>query len=151
LKLGGVVKHFDRSWLSLLGFFAVITLGSSLIFATVFAGVTAAFAGGESAQAADDQQVDPLVPSRTFSGMITDAHCGARHMNSKNSASECVRMCVRNGSRYIIVDGDKNYELAGNPGQFGQLAGQRVSISGVLSEGTIKVSSASPQPARVGD
>jgi hypothetical protein len=145
------VKQADRSWLSLLGFFAVITLGSSLTFAVVFAGVTAAFAGNESAQALEDQQVDPLVPGQTFSGMITDSHCGPRHPDSKNSASECVRMCVRKGFRYTIVDGDRNYELTGNPEQFGQLAGQRVSLTGVLSGGTIKVSSASPQVAKIGE
>jgi len=145
------VKQSDRSWLSLLGFFSVITLGSSLIFAVVFAGVTAAFAGGESAQALADQQVDPLMPGQTFSGMITDSHCGSRHTDSKNTASECVRMCVRKGSRYILVDGDRNHELAGNPEQFGQLAGQRVSLTGVLSGGTIKVSSASPQVAKIGE
>jgi hypothetical protein len=150
-ELGGVVKQSDRSWLSLLVFFAVITLGSSLIFAVVFAGVTAAIAGGESAQAAEDQQVDPIVPGQTFSGLITDAHCGSRHTDSKNSASECARMCVRNGSRYVMVDGDRNYEITGTPGQFGQLAGQRVSLTGVLSGGAIKVSSARPQAVKVGE
>jgi hypothetical protein len=150
LNLGGVVKQ-HRSWLSLLVFFAVITLGSSLIFAVVFAGATAAFAGGESAQAADEQQVDPLVPGQTFSGVITDSHCRARHMDSKSSASECARMCVRNGSSYSMVDGDRNYELAGNATGLSQLAGQRVSVIGVLSGSTIKVSSASPQIVKSGD
>jgi hypothetical protein len=151
LNLGGVVKQHDRSWLSLLGFFAVITLGSSLIFAVVFAGVTAAFAGGESAQAADEQQVDPLVPSQTFSGVITDSHCGARHMDSKSSASDCAQMCVRNGSSYSMVDGDRNYVLAGKATGLGQFAGQRVSVTGVLSGSTIKVTSVSPQVVKIGD
>jgi hypothetical protein len=142
------VKQLDRSWLSLLSFFAVITLGSSLIFAAVFAGVTAAFAGGESVQALEDQQVDPIVPKESFSGVITDSHCGPRHMDSKSSASECTTLCVRNGSRYTIVDGDKNYRLAGNLTKVGQLAGQRVRLTGVLTGETINVSSASPQAAK---
>jgi hypothetical protein len=146
------VRPPDRSWLSLLGFFAVITLGSSLIFAVVFAGVTAAIAGGESAQAAEDQQpVDPLVPGQIFSGMITDAHCGSRHTDSKNSASECARMCVRNGSKYVMINGDKNYELNGAPEQFGRLAGQRVNLTGVLSGGAIQVSSARLQSTKMGE
>jgi hypothetical protein len=145
------VEPRGRSWLSLLGFFAVITLGSSLIFAIVFAGVTAAIAGGESAQAAEDQQVDPLVPGQTFSGMITDARCGSRHTDSKNSASECARICARNGSRYVMVDGDRTYDLIGTQDQFGRLAGQRVSLTGVLNGGAIKVRSAMPQAARVGE
>lgn len=141
----------ERSWLSLLGFFAVITLGSSLIFAAVFAGVTAAFAGGESAQASDEQQVDPLVPGHVFSGMITDSRCGSRHTDSRRSASQCTRMCVRDGSRYILVDGDRHYELTGASAQFDQLSGERANLTGVLTGGTIKVSSARPQAAKGGE
>jgi hypothetical protein len=147
----GAVKKTDRSWVSLLAFFAVVTLGSSLIFAAVFAGVTAVLAGGESAQASDNQPVDPLLPGQTFSGVISDSHCGARHTDSEKSASECVRMCVRNGSRYVIVNGDTRYELVGTPGQFDKFAAQRVTLTGVLSGGTIKVSSAKALAARAGD
>lgn len=142
------MKHTNRSWLSLLGFFAVLTLASSLIFAAVFAGVTAAIASGESAQTTDSQQVDPLVPAQTFSGMITDADCGSRHTDSKKSAAECARMCVRNGSRYVMVNGDKNYELTGASQQLDKLAGQRVNLIGVLSGDAIKVSSANPAAAK---
>ncbi|HXM22899.1 MAG TPA: hypothetical protein VN948_16690 [Terriglobales bacterium] len=142
-----IVKQYDRSWLKLLAFFAVATLASSLVFAAVLAGVTVAVAGGEPPQIPDNQQVDPAVPGHAFSGLITDAHCGARHTDSERSASECARMCVRNGSRYILVDGDRKYELAGNQSQFGELAGQGVSLTGVLSGDTIKVSSASSQEA----
>jgi hypothetical protein len=132
----------QRSWLSLLGFFAVITLGSSLIFAAVFAGVTAVIAGGGSAQASDDQQVDPIVPAQIFTGIITDSHCTARHVDTKRSAAECTRMCVSNGSKYLLVDGDKNYEISGDSAQISQLAGQRVKVTGALAAGRIKVMSA---------
>lgn len=137
------MRQTHRSWLSLLGFFVVITLGSSLIFAAVFAGVTAVMAGGGTTQASNEQQpVDPLVPGMVFSGLITDSHCGARHTDSDKSASECARMCVRKGSRYSIANGERNYELAGDSGQLAELAGQRVSLIGVLNGDTIKVSSA---------
>lgn len=132
----------QRSWLSLLGFFAVITLGSSLIFAAVFAGVTAVIAGGGAAQASDDVQVDPIVPAQSFSGVITDSHCGARHIDSGKSAAECTRMCLRNGSKYVLVNGDKSYEIIGDPGQISQLAGQRVKLTGTLTADRIKVTSA---------
>lgn len=132
----------QRSWLSLLGFFAVVTLGSSLIFAAVFAGVTAVIAGGGAAQASDDQQVDPIVPAQTFSGIITDSHCAARHVDTKRSAAECTRICVSNGSKYLLVNGDKNYEITGDSAQISQLAGQRVKVTGALAAGRIKVTSA---------
>jgi hypothetical protein len=53
-------------------------------------------------------------------------------------------MCVHNGSRYTIVDGDKKFEVTGNLAQFDEFAGQRVSLFGVVDGGTIKVVSISP-------
>ena len=139
------MKQHDGSWLRLLLFFTVTTLASSLALAAVLAGFTAAFAGNEPPQDPVDQPVDPVVPGQAFSGVVTDSRCGARHTSSQQNASECVRMCVRDGSRYIIVDGDKNYKLAGNLVQVSQLAGQRVNVTGVLNGDTINVSSASLQ------
>lgn len=138
-----------RSWVSLLGFFAVITLGSSLVFAAVFAGVTAVVGGGGSAQTSDDQQVDPIVPVQTFSGIITDLRCGAKHTDIEKSAAECTRVCVRDGSKYLLVNGDKNYEITGDPVQISQLAGQRVKLTGALAAGRIKITSATALPSTV--
>jgi len=42
------VKQHDRSWFALVAFFLVTTLALSLVFAAVFAGVTAAI--GDSTQ-----------------------------------------------------------------------------------------------------
>ena len=134
------MKQHDRSWFSLLAFFLLTTLASSLVFAAVFAGVTAAI--GDSAQTGDKLQVDPLVPGQNFSGIVTDAHCGSTHEDSEKNASACARICVRNGSRYAIVNGDKQYELVGELWQIGQFAGQRMTLTGVLDRETIKVSSA---------
>jgi hypothetical protein len=139
------VKPHDRSWLKLLAFFVVTTLASSLVFAAVLAGVTIAVAGGQAPQLPDDSQVDPVVPGRIFFGTITDAHCGARHKDSDQGASECVRMCARNGSRYVLVGNDGSYELAGDMERFSALAGRRVNLVGVLHGDSIKVSSASLQ------
>jgi hypothetical protein len=66
-------------------------------------------------------------------------------MNREKNASECSRLCVRHGSNYIIVDGDKKYELNGELRQIAEFAGQRVSLTGVLDGQTIKVSSATLQ------
>lgn len=35
----------------------------------------------------------------------------------RKDASDCARICVRNGSRYAIVNGDKEYELGANSGR----------------------------------
>ncbi len=136
------MKPHDRSWQGLIAFLAIITIASSLACAVALAGFTVAIADSESSQIPDDQSGSAGL-LQTFTGMVTDKHCGPRHMDSEHNAAGCVRMCVRNGSRYKIVDGDKNYELAGNLSQLDQFAGQRVTLSGVLDGSTIKVSSVS--------
>jgi hypothetical protein len=141
------MKPPDRSWIKLLGFFAFNTLAASLVMAAMLAGVTVVLAGGESAQIPDYQQVDPTVPGESFFGTITDARCGPRHADSEADSSECARMCVRNGSRYVFVEGARQYELAGNSSQFDQLAGKRVSLIGVLNGASIKPISARLQAA----
>lgn len=50
-------------------------------------------------------------------------------------------MCVRNGSGYVLVDGDKTYTLSGDGSQFGGLAGERVSVTGTLDGETLRVNS----------
>jgi hypothetical protein len=138
--LRGIVKQHDRSWFPLIAFFLVTTLASSLVFAAVFAGVTAAI--GNSAQTGNELQVNPLVPGQNFSGILTDAHCGSKHEDSAMKASDCARIYLRKGSRYAIVNGEKEYELVGELWQIGQFAGQWVTLTGVLDRETIKVTSA---------
>jgi hypothetical protein len=141
-RLRDVAKD-ERSWFGLLAFFAATTLASSLLLAAVLAGVTVAIAGGEISQNADRQQFDPIVPSQVFSGVVTDVSCGARHRDPKKNAADCARQCAQNGASYAIVDGDRTYIVTGNPMQFAQLAGQRVTFTGVLEGNTIKVNAES--------
>jgi Mg-chelatase subunit ChlD len=78
-----------------------------------------------------------------ISGVITDSECGARHnKDAKMSATECARFCARNGSKYVLVDGEKRYTLTGNTEELSKFAGQRVTISGSRNGDTIQVSSA---------
>src|SRR5438445_10970286 len=46
----------------------------------------------------------------TFTGQVSDAMCGAKHMMAGNPA-ECTRACVGKGSKYALVVGDKVYTL----------------------------------------
>jgi len=49
-------------------------------------------------------------------------------------------MCVRNGSKYLLANGDKRYEVIGDPEQISQLAGESVKVTGTLAADRIKVS-----------
>ena len=153
-------KQQQRSWLSLVTFCAVTVLLAALSSAFLLAGVSVAFAvarpsPGDDASASNRAVVLPAgaqlpatqpiddegyASSRTFSGMITDSRCGARHrMNSGKTSAECARSCVRNGSRYVLVDGEKIYGLAGDLTPLEKLAGERVNVSGILEGDTITV------------
>jgi len=50
-------------------------------------------------------------------------------------------MCVRNGSKYVLVEGDRIYALAGSESELNGLAGQRATVAGILDGNTIKVTS----------
>ncbi len=75
----------------------------------------------------------------TVSGVISDAMCGAKHMMKDKSAAECTRECVKKGSKFALVSGDKLYILEGHEAELDKYAGQRVTISGMLQGDTITV------------
>ncbi|HZP17332.1 MAG TPA: hypothetical protein VFB00_05170, partial [Terriglobales bacterium] len=94
----------NRSWLSLLGFCFVAALGSALAFAAIVAGGSVALASHQNEVSEGSVENATAAPTmekssdRTFSGMITDSHCGARHMrNSYQNSAECARGCFRKG------------------------------------------------------
>lgn len=66
-------------------------------------------------------------------------------MDSGKSPMECAKMCVRNGSKYVLVEGDKKYQLAGSQSQLDGLAGQRVKVLGKLDGDTITIASITGQ------
>jgi hypothetical protein len=82
------------------------------------------------------------VRTQTFSGVITDDHCGARHdMHSNKSTSECTQACLRQGANYILVNGDKSYRLEGKTEELAAFSGTRVTLTGSLKGNRIDVSS----------
>jgi hypothetical protein len=147
-----------RSPFALIVFCVAATLLAALALAAVFTSASVAFAVARGTLPGDDKATSapaeklreasqgPLdaPQDRAFAGMITDDHCRARHApDSDKSPSECVKMCIGNGSHYALVDGDKSYHLEGNAEELGKVAARRASIVGQLTGDTIKVSSVS--------
>jgi hypothetical protein len=161
------MRKQQRSWFSLITFCAITVLIIALSSAVLLAGASVAFAVAHPSPVENGSANDPVVlagaqtptappldsegnaaPS-TFSGMITDSRCGARHRrNSGKTSAECARSCVRTGARYVLVDGEKIYTLAGDSTPLEKLAGERVSLSGILKDDTITVESVTPGPAQ---
>jgi hypothetical protein len=152
----------NPSWFALLAFCAVATLAVAVGFATLFAGVALAFTLSQptdndpvvsnevasSGQPIQDNQLRNHEASvtKTYSGMVADSHCVGRHSRYPNkSSAECTRMCVRNDSRYMLIDGDKKYALRGGDLALDKLASQRATVTGVLDGDTIVVTTAELQ------
>lgn len=91
----------------------------------------------------------PLVAAdQTWNGWIGDSACGVKHDsemigegNAKITDRECTEACVRGGSMYILVVGDKAYKIANqkDPG-LATHAGHTVNVTGELKGDTITVS-----------
>ncbi|MGH9530384.1 MAG: hypothetical protein ACRD2S_10765 [Terriglobales bacterium] len=121
----------QRSWLQLIGYCTAVVLATALGLAVVFAGVTVTFAAGQSAER--------TIPA-SFSGMVTDERCGAKHDRYPGkSASECAKLCALNGSKYVLLNGDTVYTLAGKDLALDKLAGHRATVTGTLHGTTLAV------------
>ncbi len=167
------MKH--RSIISLISYCLMTTLGAALVFAIIVAGGSVALASHQNAssgglqedaavpqnsaalqndartqQHSDQQDQGPADPQHSdlssFSGLITDSYCGARHQRRSNLTPEdCARACIRNGATYVLVNGHRRYNLSGNEESLNKLLGTRATVTGTLQGETISVSSAGPQ------
>jgi hypothetical protein len=78
----------------------------------------------------------------TLTGVIGDSMCGAKHMSG--TAAECTRSCVKEGSAYALVVGDKVYKLkGGDAATLDKLAGEKATVTGTVDGDTIEVASVS--------
>ncbi len=79
---------------------------------------------------------------QTLTGRVSDAMCGANHMMS-GEASECTRVCIRKGSKYALVVGDKVYTLDTSDkatlDQLDKLADQQAKVTGEANGDSITV------------
>ena len=166
------MKH--RSIISLVSYCLMTAVGAALVFAIIVAGGSVALASHQSAsieelqedaavpqnsaeltaatasQNSDQKDQSPADPQRSaissFSGLITDSSCGARHQHHSNLTPEdCARACIRNGASYVLVNERHRYSLSGNEESLNKLLGTRTTVTGTLQGETISVSSAGPQ------
>ena len=144
-----------RSVISLIGFCVLTTLGAALAFALMVAGGSVALADHQYSEGQQEHslitqngaQSAPNPVGATFNGMITDSYCGARHLRkSHQKSAECAHPCVRKGAHYILVDGNRRYQLTGGEDALDKLVGQRATVTGTRQGNAIAVNSAAPVP-----
>ncbi len=122
------------SWIGLITFCTASTIVAALGMALIFTSASMIYA---------DAQSDPSTSNSTqsFSGIVTDDHCGAKHQLSDRSPADCTRICVTKGAKYVLIDGDKVYILQGDIVKLNRLAGERVTVVGSLHGQIIDFSS----------
>jgi hypothetical protein len=125
-------KHF---WIEIVLLAAGIACGLALLFACLGAvAIVAAEPYAPQAQASEH-------PQQTYEGMVTCSRCGARHSAaSGKTAADCSRSCIRGGSQFALVEGEKTYLLDGDVALVKKFAGQRARIVGAANGHTITVS-----------
>jgi hypothetical protein len=79
--------------------------------------------------------------TKTLTGTVSDAMCGKKHMMKGESAAQCTRDCVKEGSEYALVVGDKVYTLKGDKTAIDKFAGANVVVKGELSGSTVTMES----------
>ena len=123
------------------------TIGMAVLLAVLFAmAVALVTASGALAFGQKDAEAQEPGQAQTFSGVLTDAHCGPRHSSESHlSAGDCTRMCLTQGSPWALVDGEKIYILTGDSPLLDRVAGERVTVSGTQAGNTIQIQSVQPQ------
>jgi len=66
-------------------------------------------------------------------------------MARDKTAAECTRMCVKEGSKYALVVGDKVYTLSGHEPELDKLAGEKVTVKRDVKGDTVQVQSVSAE------
>jgi hypothetical protein len=137
----------NRFWIEVITLCAGAAFGLALALAMVGAAVMAFGKTAEPPQSAAppaerQQTYVDADRQQTYVGMVTCSRCLARHSAKiGGTATDCARVCVRDGANFTFVDGDRTYLLEGDPAALKRVAGQRVQIVGALNGGTITVAS----------
>jgi len=76
---------------------------------------------------------------KTFTGVVSDEHCGAMHATASAEAQQCVEKCVSGGSKYVLVSNGKVYKLDAQD-KFKGMGGKEVTVTGTAKGNSITVS-----------
>ena len=76
---------------------------------------------------------------QSFTGVVTDSMCGATHMAKDKTAAECTQVCVKDGMKYALAVEKRVYILEGHEAELAKLAGQKVTVKGILKGDTLSV------------
>jgi hypothetical protein len=70
--------------------------------------------------------------------------CGAAHMMKDKPEAECLRFCVKQGTKYALVVGKSVYTLEGHEAELDKYAALKVIVKGTMKGETMTVESVLP-------
>ncbi|MCZ2151398.1 MAG: hypothetical protein LC126_26940 [Bryobacterales bacterium] len=81
----------------------------------------------------------------SWTGYISESHCGAKHADGSDGSIKCVTGCVKGkGAAPVFVVGDKVLKLdAASTGKVMDHLGRKVTINGKLAGDTVTIDSVS--------
>jgi hypothetical protein len=91
---------------------------------------------------------------QTWAGAISDSNCNAKHPageheGKKMTDTDCTRVCVKKGAKYVFVSDGKVYQLANQTSKtIATHAGHQVELTGRLSGDTITATSIKMKEAK---
>jgi hypothetical protein len=80
----------------------------------------------------------------SWTGVVSDSHCGLKHSKASAAAATCVEKCVAGGGKYVFVSGKKLYQVEPQE-KFQGMGGKDVTVTGTM-EGD-KITAASVEAA----
>ena len=88
--------------------------------------------------------------AQSYTGVISDTACKSKHdmagMGAKDEP-DCVKKCVAEGEKYVLLSGKNVYNLEGTPADFAKYAAQNVTVKGTLDGDKLKATSVTPAKA----
>jgi predicted lipoprotein len=78
---------------------------------------------------------------KSLTGVVSDTMCGPTHMMKDKPDAECLRYCVKQGTKYALVVGKTVYTLEGHEAELDKYAAQKVTAKGTLKGETLTVES----------
>lgn len=79
--------------------------------------------------------------AETWTGTISDAHCGAKHADASEKSAACAKKCVGGGAEAVFVNSDGKVLKVSNQDAVKEHVGHKVAVTGSLSGDSIKVDS----------
>jgi hypothetical protein len=74
----------------------------------------------------------------TWRGTVSDAMCGAKHVNATKADQECAQKCVKGGEPAVFVSDGKVYKID-NQDAVRDHVGHKVTLTGSMNGDTIHV------------